>query len=67
MLSRNKSDIGICKNEGSPSSRVACVRSVYVIKDQALMYISCLHIDGLVRLYPYLAMCEVSYSCEFNS
>ena len=26
-----------------------------------------LHIDGHVGLYPYLAMCDVSESCEFNS
>ena len=31
------------------------------------MNILCLHIDGHGRLYPYLAICEASESCEFNS
>ncbi|KAK2183828.1 hypothetical protein NP493_295g06000 [Ridgeia piscesae] len=32
------------------------------------MYINVdLHIDGHVRLYPYLAMCEASEPFEFNS
>ena len=31
------------------------------------MYILCLHIDGHVRLYPYLAVCEGLESCEVNS
>ena len=31
------------------------------------MYIFGFHIDEHVILYPYVAMCEASESCEFNS
>ena len=58
---------GIVLAPVGPPVDVPSAHSAVICKCTLMSYILCLHIDGHVRLYPYLAMCEGWESCDFNS